>query len=245
MKYELNKFHRNTSDEELLGDVKQIAQTLGKESLTIEEYEELGKFCSGTLKDRYGSWNLAIQQAGLKPKIKIKISQEELFRNLQEVWTSLHRQPLSREMKRPLSQFSTEPYVNRYGTFRNALKAFSEHANSDQEQIPKEEQASSVSVQIPKPAYKHRTKRNIPERLKTLVLIRDGNKCRICGTTVTEENIHVDHIKPWSRGGETEYSNLQIVCEKHNLLKGNAEIEKDENRLVEGSFIVHQGIIFS
>lgn len=35
--------------------------------------------------------------------------------------------------------------------------------------------------------------------------------------------LHVDHIKPWSKGGTTEYGNLQTLCEKCNLGKSNFE----------------------
>ncbi|MCK8625212.1 DUF262 domain-containing protein [Apilactobacillus sp. M161] len=30
-----------------------------------------------------------------------------------------------------------------------------------------------------------------------------------------------DHIIPWSKGGKTEYSNLEMLCKKHNESKGN------------------------
>jgi len=75
--------------------------------------------------------------------------------------------------------------------------------------------------------YKHKTKRNPSERLKVQVLMRDGNKCRLCGITVTGDNIHFDHIFPWSKGGETVLENIQVLCETHNLAKGNLEYDKN------------------
>ena len=30
-----------------------------------------------------------------------------------------------------------------------------------------------------------------------------------------------DHIIPWSKGGKTEYDNLQMLCKPHNESKGN------------------------
>jgi len=38
---------------------------------------------------------------------------------------------------------------------------------------------------------------------------------------VTGDNTHFDQIKPWSKGGETVLENLQVLCAKHNLAKGD------------------------
>ena len=43
----------------------------------------------------------------------------------------------------------------------------------------------------------------------------------------TRRRIQVDHIVPWSKGGETEESNLQTKCKKCNLGKGNAFDKKN------------------
>ena len=40
------------------------------------------------------------------------------------------------------------------------------------------------------------------------------------------EYIHFDQILAWSKGGETILENLQLLCEKHNLAKGNLKYEE-------------------
>lgn len=42
--------------------------------------------------------------------------------------------------------------------------------------------------------------------------------CLICRS---DENIHIDHIKPISLGGTDELENLQFLCRTCNLKKGN------------------------
>ena len=225
MKYELNTYHRNTSDEELLDDLKKVADKIGMDKITREQYDQKGEFSSGTLENRFGTWNKALEKAGLKVTHKKNLSEKELFENIEEVWIKLGRQPLYGEIKIPLSKYSPWPYEKRFGTWRKGLEAFIEYINSNKEEVQETEENEqgeklSDTIEI---EYKHKTKRNISERLKVQVLMRDGNKCKLCGITVTGEDIHFDHIKPWSKGGETVLENLQVLCARHNLAKGNLE----------------------
>lgn len=53
---------------------------------------------------------------------------------------------------------------------------------------------------------------------RALIFVRDGLKCRHCGTT---ENLRVDHIWPRVHGGRDEAENLQTLCRRCNLRKGS------------------------
>ena len=48
-------------------------------------------------------------------------------------------------------------------------------------------------------------------------------RCALCGATRDDRPLHIDHIKPISKGGKTEYPNLQVLCSKCNLIKGNTD----------------------
>ena len=224
MKYQLKDFNRNIPDAELLDDLKRVADKLGIDRLSSRDYDSNGgKYTAGTIGVRFGSWNNAIEKAGLKLVIKRNTSEQELFKNIEEVWVKLGRQPVSRDMKRPLSEFSTGVYISKFGSFRKALEAFVEYINSDnvEDQEIQDIENSSEQTQENEIVFKHKTKRLPSERLKVQVLMRDGNKCRLCGIILTGENIHFDHILPWSKGGETVLENLQVLCAHHNLVKGN------------------------
>lgn len=57
-----------------------------------------------------------------------------------------------------------------------------------------------------------------PDRMMAArVLARDGIRCVRCGS---EDNLHVDHIDPWSKGGKTVLENLQTLCRPCNSRKG-------------------------
>jgi hypothetical protein len=59
--------------------------------------------------------------------------------------------------------------------------------------------------------------RIIPSSVKLAVWKRDKGKCVICGS---QDNLHFDHVIPYSRGGSSLVSeNIQILCAKHNLEK--------------------------
>lgn len=60
------------------------------------------------------------------------------------------------------------------------------------------------------------------DSLRYDVLKRDGFKCRICGVSASDGvKLHVDHIKPISKGGKTELNNLRTLCSACNLGKSD------------------------
>ena len=64
--------------------------------------------------------------------------------------------------------------------------------------------------------------RMIPSAVKQEVWKRDHGRCVRCEST---DNLHFDHILPFSKGGSSLLaSNIQILCARHNLGKG-ARIE--------------------
>lgn len=59
--------------------------------------------------------------------------------------------------------------------------------------------------------------RVIPSAVKIEVWKRDKGSCVKCGS---KENLHFDHIIPYSQGGSSrDAKNIQILCSKHNLEK--------------------------
>jgi len=71
----------------------------------------------------------------------------------------------------------------------------------------------------------HRTTREVPDSLRYKVLKRDHFKCCACGASPAKDpsvELHIDHVIPWSRGGETTLDNLQVLCSKCNLGKSDS-----------------------
>ena len=222
MKFELKKYHRNSPGEELITDLKRVANDL-KKSPTIDEYNEYGTYHSTTLTRRFGSWFKALENAGLgRTRSLLNIPEEDLFQNLEEVWIKLGRQPSYQELQKPLSKYSAGTYENRFGSWRKALEKFIAYMNKETD-FSSQEAIKNVEIE---PITKHRTKRGINWRLRFLVMRRDNFKCRKCGRSpATDPSIilHVDHIKAWASGGETVLENLQTLCSKCNIGKSDLE----------------------
>ena len=59
--------------------------------------------------------------------------------------------------------------------------------------------------------------RLIPSEIKKQVWIRDKGQCTKCGS---KDNLHFDHIIPFSKGGSSLVAeNIQLLCARHNLGK--------------------------
>ncbi|MHB1463599.1 MAG: HNH endonuclease [Thermoleophilia bacterium] len=66
-----------------------------------------------------------------------------------------------------------------------------------------------------------RITRSIPRPVQFRVLKRDNQICRECGKSVQDEDVHFDHIIPWSKGGPTEEHNIRLLCSKCNRKKSD------------------------
>jgi hypothetical protein len=62
-------------------------------------------------------------------------------------------------------------------------------------------------------------RKKLPKHLKVQVLARDGYRCRMCGRTSEEVELHVDHVRALSDGGTDELDNLATLCRDCNLGK--------------------------
>ncbi|MGM0440317.1 MAG: homing endonuclease associated repeat-containing protein [Chlamydiota bacterium] len=229
MKFELEPFHRDTPDSELIIDIQHVAETLNKKTVTIAEYELHGKYHPSTLQRRFGSWFNVLEKAGLEDsRSRLNNSEEDLFKNIEEIWIKLGRQPKYNEVKKPFSKFSAGTYDQRFGSWRKALEAFIQYINSDTGNDTEISEVTDESLAVDKNNeihIKHKTKREISVSMRFKILMRDGFTCKKCGRSPVKEldvELHVDHIVPWSKGGETIPENLETKCKKCNLGKGNA-----------------------
>jgi len=150
--------------------------------------------------------------------------------NMAVVWERVGRQPRQEDFSPPISRFGPTPYVRHYGSWRKALEAFVAAATSgDAVALQPEALEQPESPASPQP-QRHRTPRNAGWRLRHKVMVRDDFRCRMCGTSPAMRHgviLVLDHIKPWSAGGETTFDNLQTLCEQCNGGKSNLPMNEN------------------
>lgn len=73
-----------------------------------------------------------------------------------------------------------------------------------------------------KPNHKRKP---IPQKVRFEVFKRDSFKCQYCGQSSPDVILHVDHIKPVSKGGDNSIINLITACQGCNSGKSNIELD--------------------
>lgn len=217
-----------TSDEDFINDVKELAISLNKNTVTYGDYQRYGKYAINKISKRLGGWDNVLQLASLESTPhKLgngkTITDKELLKEVELMWIELGRQPTTNDVKNRVSKYSLNTYIRRFGSWNNTLIEFVRFINCDKESS--EENIELTNSNRLENVIVHKTRREPSNRLKVQVLMRDGNRCKLCGIECNDglHNIHFDHIVPWSKGGETTLDNLQVLCSDCNLAKGNID----------------------
>lgn len=224
----------------LICDVKRVARDQGAKTVTSTVYGECGKYSLPTVLERFGSWSSFLEAAGLQPTgFHGRIPEEQLFQEIERIWTALGRQPTTTDMKNGIAYYSLESFTRRFGGWRKALDAFLDWVSADaryegegarevkgdsSKAVPPKKQAASSGCQ----AATHRTSREPSPKTRFKVLMRDNFTCCACGDSpelTSGLKLEVDHIVPWSKGGETVMDNLQTLCMQCNRGKGDLALE--------------------
>lgn len=221
IKFDVKIPNLKVSRDELISELQELSSKLGKKEISIKDIEEHSKYSHSTYRNYFGTLRSALQGAGLTSTRNWGTSKEEYFNNIMTVWIALGCQPKLNDMNnKSISKHSSSSYIHVFGSWTKVLMEFQNFINN----------RDSQGLVIDKPINKdlaigdHTTSRFPNLSLRFKILQRDNFKCCACGASPAKDpsvELQVDHIIPWSKGGETVMENLQTLCSKCNLGKSN------------------------
>lgn len=68
---------------------------------------------------------------------------------------------------------------------------------------------------------KHLNLRTFEDHVKKAIYEKQNGKCKHCGEEFSLNQMHADHIEPWSKGGKTIPENCQVLCQSCNAKKSD------------------------
>jgi hypothetical protein len=101
--------------EEILSEIKRVANIIAPEQLTLSYFKKESKIPSSRIRYNFGSFNNAVEAAGLKPNPaytppqKELLSDEELLKEIGELWIKLGKKP-TESLMNANGKFSVRPY---------------------------------------------------------------------------------------------------------------------------------------
>jgi hypothetical protein len=244
MQYNLQRKRLNEmSKEKMLGELEKAAKHFNYIEFSWRDFDKVAEISANPIKKHFGSWRNGLdalrkhlQQKGLnlspRPHAPNRIySDKNLFDEMERIWKKVGQRPSRTEWEMSEPKIAYITYKQRFGGWVNACTKFIEYKMggeilSEDFVLPdREEQKTQLKD---KTEYKQENSRNVSLSLRLKVLSRDNFCCVFCGKSPAMDigtKLHIDHIKPFSKGGKSTLENLQTLCEECNLGKSNRKID--------------------
>jgi len=139
---------------------------------------------------------------------------------------------MSFEFEKPLSQlpdFLAPQYVKLIGALHPVLLPI---IDAFTQPLSKEERGEAIlgrkrlyhgPASYPSPEKIREYTRSIPASWRPIILAKYDHECVLCKNPLSARTAHMDHIIPFSRGGDTRIENLRPLCAPCNLRRGNRD----------------------
>jgi hypothetical protein len=112
---------RNIPKNKLITELNQLAGELGR-TPTSRDMQEQGGHVPATYSRIFGSWNEAVEAAGLEPTRQREVSDTALITELQRVADDLDHPPTADDMH-DQGRFGVTTYLKAFGTWNDGLRA--------------------------------------------------------------------------------------------------------------------------
>jgi Homing endonuclease associated repeat/HNH endonuclease len=178
----------SVSDEEMLAALQKFHREQGR-SPTLDEFPE-----AATIEQRFGSWNKALQAAGLPPNKKNQIPAQDLLDRLRAFFHKHGRSPTYVELP------GATTILTRFGGWNNALKAAKLPLNVPKYHLKKSQVSANTIRDTARVLYAH---------------YHNGapKQCQVCGYS---KSVMICHIKPVAEFDDD--ATLEAINAKENLI---------------------------
>jgi 5-methylcytosine-specific restriction endonuclease McrA len=236
--FTLDRPRNKLTRSELLCELEFVAARLGFVQYGKRDFRHFGKFSVDPILNEFGNWTSAMIALGARLRSrgieihprKRGIPEATIFAEMERIWLSLGHRPSRAEWHAAHATVSCNLIRKRFDGWRNAAAAFINYKNDAANNIGRNSSDARASYRVDRNAANNPVVRN---GLRAQVLIRDCSTCCICGRNPKTHPglvLHVDHIRPFSKGGKTVLDNLQTTCEDCNLGKGAQDFEQGRCR---------------
>lgn len=233
----------------ILEELEKVAKSFGYKDFTQDQFNDVANIHHYTAIREFGTWEKTLEflQKKLKEKgidleittRRSKYSNQEIFDEMERIWRLLGHRPSENEWTAINPEISYDTAYRRFGGWTNACLKFIEYksggeitANEEITETHKElETNSTLKAKTDQKIPKIEKSRTIPLSIRVKVLSRDNFRCVFCGKSPATDigtKLHIDHIVPFSKGGQSTLDNLQTLCFECNIGKGNKEFTGKE-----------------
>lgn len=201
-------YYRGLSDSKLLEMMVNLADELGQ-SPTVDQFNEHAPAHASTLINRFGTYNDALQEAGLEPNLEVHNPEEKLLNEVLRLSEELGRTPSTKDMA-DKGKFSPSTYERRFDTWNDALREVGLEVIREWKLPPEERLDVGYGSMWP--------------RRREEAMERDGNKCVSCPTTLEQHleehgrTLHVHHIRPFRKFVEDGVPDYEAAHDLNNLM---------------------------
>ena len=196
-------------DQQILETLRRFAKSRKGKRMRRRDFKAWKQrtFSAETTTKRFGSWHKALIAAGLPGAHNRRHTPEDLINILERVWLKLGYAPSVTQMAR-LERICDSPFRRIWGSFSNARRQLAAW---------KEGRISREDLLTPTTQPKERRRAPLSASKRLRVLMRDGQRCVICGQGAKDGAVlEVDHIVPVCRGGGDGMENLRTLCRDCN-----------------------------